>query len=396
MIAGMPSVLLVSSNGAGMGHLTRLLAYARRMPADTRRQVLSLSQAVPVVEQEGLAWEYLPSQGASGLRPASWRRLFAERVTEILHRLDPDVLVFDGTHPYSGLDRALAAHPRTRAVWSRRGMWLPGRNVDQLAKSAWFDAVVEPGDLAGAADRGATARAQGGQAAVRVGPVTLVDRGDETADDSGSDADAASGSDAGSARARARAALGLPAEGPLALVTLGAGNINDTDDEVGAAAAALREQGVGVCVTAPSIAERAYAGAGVHLVRHFPLSEHLAAFDCAVAAAGYNSFHESLRLGVPTLFVPNARTSLDDQVGRAAYAAEQGWALSAPTLTGGAAPAVVGELLARGQELAARARAADPGNGAAAAAAEILRVAALAGSGPNAASRQPAGDGGSR
>lgn len=358
MIAGMPSVLLVSSNGAGMGHLTRLLAYSSKMPAGTRRHVLSLSQAAPVVEQLGLPWEYLPSQGASGLRPASWRRLFAERVGESLRRLDPDVLVFDGTHPYAGLDAALAAHPRTRAVWSRRGMWRPGRNVDQLAKAAWFDAVVEPGDLAGAADVGATrSAAASGPGVVRVDPVTLVDR------------------DHLSSRAQARRALGLPADGPLALVSLGAGNINDTEGEVGAAAAALRAQGVGVCVTAPSIADRAYAGSDVHLVRHFPLSEHFAAFDCAVAAAGYNSFHESLRLGVPTLFVPNQHTSLDDQEARARYAAERGWALSAPTLTGGRADRLVAELLERGPELAGRARADDPGNGAAAAAEAILRVA---------------------
>lgn len=365
MIAGMPSVLLLSSNGAGMGHLTRLLAYARRLPPGTRQHVLSLSQAVPVVAQEGIRWEYVPSQGATGLRPAAWRRLFAERVTEILHRLDPDVLVFDGTHPYSGLDLALAAHPRTRAVWSRRGMWRAGRNVDQLAKSSWFDAVLEPGDLAADADRGATTTAEG---AVRVPPVTLVDR------------------DGLSTREQARSVLGLPADGALALVTLGAGNINDTLDEVGAAASALQADGVGVCVTAPSIAERAYAGSDVHLVRHFPLSEHLAAFDYAVAAAGYNSFHETLRLGVPTLFVPNRQTSLDDQAARSRHAAQRGWALSADTLTGGRGRGLVGELLDRGPELAARAMAADPGNGAGGAAEEILRVAALAGSGPNAAS----------
>ncbi|WP_238348469.1 UDP-N-acetylglucosamine--LPS N-acetylglucosamine transferase [Ornithinimicrobium pratense] len=366
MIAGMPSVLLLSSNGAGMGHLTRLLAYARRLPGGTRTHVLSLSQAVPVVGQEGIPWEYLPSQGATGLRPASWRRLFAERVTEALQRLDPDVLVFDGTHPYSGLDLALAAHPRTRAVWSRRGMWRPGRNVDQLEKASWFDAVVEPGDLAAAADRGATATTAG---AVRVSPVTLVDR------------------EGRSSRADARAALGLPADDPLALVALGAGNINDTDDEVGAAASALQARGVGVCVTAPSIAERAYAGADVHLVRHFPLSEHFAAFDHVVAAAGYNSFHEALRLGVPALFVPNRHTNLDDQAGRAGHAAARGWALSADTLTGGRAPALVEQLLHEGPGMAARALAEDPGNGAGAAAAEIVRVAGLAGAGGNAASR---------
>ncbi len=356
IIAGMPSVLLVSSNGAGMGHLTRLLAYGRRMPADVRRHVVSMSQAVPVVASEGLTWEYLPSQGATGLRPATWRSLLADRMSEVLGRVDPDVLVFDGTHPYSGLDVALAAHPRTRAVWSRRAMWKPGRNGAQLDKAAWFDVVLEPGDLAADADRGETVTA----AATRVRPVTMLDREDL------------------SDRATARAALGLPADGPLALVSLGAGNINDTGDEVGAAVRALRSQGVGACVTAPSIAERAYAGDDVHLVRHFPLSEHFRAFDHVVTAAGYNSVHEALRLGVPALLVPNDATSLDDQVTRARHAAERGWALTARTLTGGRADALVEELVARGPELAARAQAQDPGNGAADAAQEILRVAGLA------------------
>src|SRR5690606_5154986 len=104
---------------------------------------------------------------------------------------------------------------------------------------------------------------------------------------------------------------------------------------------------------------------------------HFAAFDYAVVAAGYNSFHETLRFGVPALFVPNDATSLDDQVARAEHAAGRGWALSARTLTDGRAPELVRELLGRGPELAARARAEDPGNGAVDAASELMRVAAL-------------------
>lgn len=350
-----PTVLLLSSNGAGMGHLTRLLAYGRRMDG-VRVHVVSLSQAAPVVAAEGVTWEYLPSQGSTGLRPATWRSLFADRVAEVLSRVAPAALVFDGTHPYRGLDVALRSHPGTRSVWSRRGMWKPGRNVDQLAKSAWFDAVVEPGDLSAAADRGATAAATD---AVRVRPVTLVDRGATTT------------------REQAREALGLPADGPLALVSLGAGNINDTADEVGAAAAALRRQGVGVCVTVPAIAERAVRHDDLHVVSHFPLSEHFAAFDCAVAAAGYNSFHETLRLGVPTLFVPNDHTSLDDQVARADHAAAQGWALSTRTLTDDGADDLVRRLLEDGPQLARAAQEADPGNGAGDAARAVLEAGGL-------------------
>lgn len=341
-----PVVLLMSSNGAGMGHLTRLLAYLRRLPGGVRGHVVSLSQAVPVVARYDVPFEYVPSLDATGMDSGQWRSLFAERVDEVLGRVRPAVLVFDGTHPYAGLDDALARHPQTRAVWSRRAMWKAGRNRHQLAKEAWFDAVLEPGDLSAPVDTGATV----GRPAHRVDPVTLVDAGEA------------------SDRATARAALGLPPDATLALVSLGAGNINDTADDLTAAVGALRSEGVEVCVTQPSIAERTSGSEGVHLVRHFPLAEHLAAFDVAVAASGYNSFHEHLRLGLPTLFVPNTHASLDDQVARARYAADRGWAGCAESLAGPAGAQQVSRLLRDGPAMAERARAADPGNGAPAAA----------------------------
>jgi UDP:flavonoid glycosyltransferase YjiC (YdhE family) len=175
-------------------------------------------------------------------------------------------------------------------------------------------------------------------------------------------------------RATARAALGLDPEPPVALVSLGAGNINDTSDDVGASIAALRSMGVQVCVTRPEIA----AGGGdhhdVHVVRTYPLSRHYRAFDLAISASGYNSFHELLRFGVPTLFVPNRVTALDDQDARARYAAEQGLAHQLPSVTVDAAKPLLEDLLAHGEGMTARARDLDPGNGAGDAAAHIMRL----------------------
>lgn len=349
MLQNSPTILLVSSNGAGMGHLTRLLAYARRLPGTVTPFVLSMSQAVPVVEAEGLAWEYLPSQGASGLRPSVWRQLFASRMDEILSRLEPAVMVFDGAHPYAGLDRALAAHPATRSVWSRRGMWKRRHSTDQLLKSAWFDTVVEPGDLAINADRGPTSTADD---AVRTRPVTLLDPHELVP------------------RTEAREALGLPSDGPLALITLGAGNLNDPEAEIRAAISHLRRLGIGACVTVPTIADRTFPGE-VHVTRRYPLSRYYRAFDYAISAAGYNSFHELLRFGVPTLFVPNTRTSLDDQVSRASWSASAGCALSLPTLTDARGRLGLEMLIEDAGSLSSAALAADPGNGAEDAAAMI-------------------------
>jgi UDP-N-acetylglucosamine:LPS N-acetylglucosamine transferase len=63
-------------------------------------------------------------------------------------------------------------------------------------------------------------------------------------------------------------------------------------------------------------------------VRVFPISRYLRAFDLTVSAAGYTAFHEQLRSGTPTVFLPDRRAPLDDQVGRARYADAAGVALS--------------------------------------------------------------------
>ncbi|MEI2774435.1 MAG: glycosyltransferase [Tetrasphaera sp.] len=346
-----PLVMLMSSNGAGMGHLTRLLAYAVRLPPPVRRYVLAMSQAVPVVSQYGYRYEYLPSAGAVGMANSSWQPLFQERLEEIVGRVGPDLVVFDGTHPYAGMDVVRAAHPGTRWVWSRRGMWKPGRSADQLAKASWFDEVIEPGDLAAPYDEGAAASAL----AYRVGPVTLADPGDLLP------------------REEARARLGLPAQGRIGLISLGAGNINDTSGDVGAAAAALRHTGCGVAVTQVDIAREAVGG-DVHAVRAYPLAPCYSAFDVVFAAAGYNSFHELLRLGIPTAFVPNRDTALDDQDARSRYAADQGWAVRLDHVSVDAASAAIWTLLEHGSDMAAAAVGADPGNGAAEAAGRLVAV----------------------
>lgn len=337
-----PRALFITSNGAGMGHLTRLLSYARRGESDLAPHVLSLSQAVPVVSRFGYPYEYLPSSTATGLMPRRWRTFFVERVTEAMRRIRPAVVVFDGTWPYEGIPEVREADPAALWVWSRRGMWRAGQNSEQLAKAAWFDEVIEPGDFAAPFDAGVTVGAR----ASRVGPVTLLD--DDELDD----------------RAEARRALGLESTAPMALVSLGAGNINDTRGDLGAVVATLRSLGVQVCVTRPEIAIGGADDPDVHVLRDFPLSRRYRAFDLAVSATGYNSFHELLRFGVPTLFVPNQSTALDDQEARARFAAERGLGHQLASVTVETAKPLLADLLDRGRDMVAGVAAIDPGNGA--------------------------------
>jgi UDP:flavonoid glycosyltransferase YjiC (YdhE family) len=305
-------VLYVSSNGAGMGHLTRLMAMARRADG-VRPLFLSMSQAVPVVGDLGFSYEYVPSRDDLGVGPRRWNRLLSRRYLEVLERERPAAVVFDGTFPYEPLVQARRSHPGTALVWSRRAMWRPGQGSRQLASADAFDLVLEPGELAAERDRGLTAKRHD---AHRVDPVTLLDP-DELV-----------------SRAEAAAELGTDPDRPTVLVSLGAGNINDLDSDSGRLVAALAAApGLQVVVTTPAIANRAPSVPdGVRAVSVYPISRYLRAFDASVAAAGYNSFHEMAQNLVPTAYVPNASTAMDDQVGRAQWAQDAGIGLCVDAL----------------------------------------------------------------
>ncbi len=315
-------VLFVSSNGAGMGHLTRLLAMARRATSGIEPVFLSMSQAVPVVERYGFPWEYCPSRADLDVDAASWNDFFGGRLAEVLRTFEPRALVFDGTWPYRGLREARDRYPDIAFVWSRRAMWRVDTDTRKLEQADLFDLIVEPGELAAEFDRGPTV---GRGDAQRVGPVTLLGP-DELLD-----------------RQKARTELGMDPDAPALLVTLGAGNINDITSGLDTVADEMRAwAGWQVYATSAPIAwNGGVARPDVHALSVYPLARYLHAFDGAVAASGYNSYHELLMAGVPTIFVPNLETATDDQFARAAFAEKAGIGLCLPTLR----PETIGDAL---------------------------------------------------
>jgi UDP-N-acetylglucosamine:LPS N-acetylglucosamine transferase len=62
----------------------------------------------------------------------------------------------------------------------------------------------------------------------------------------------------------------------------------------------------------------------VRLIRGFPISRYMNAFDFTIAAASYNTFNESMSYGLPAIFIPNEHVSMDDQSSRAAFAEANG------------------------------------------------------------------------
>jgi glycosyltransferase involved in cell wall biosynthesis len=308
MVAEPPGgVLLVSDNGAGLGHLSRLMAIARRLPPETPAVIATQSHGASVAHREGFLTEYIPSRRVLGLPRQRWTELLRSRLEHLVDLHRPAVVAVDSV-PHDGIVDAVRSRRDVTWVWVRRPMWRRDTGHEWIERGAVFDGILEPGEFAGAADEGPTVadRAR----AHEVAPITYLDR-HELVD-----------------RDAAREALGLDPERPAALLQLGAGNINDISTPAARIAARLRDAGFQVVLAESAIATEPMPPVpGAVVVKAYPISRYLRGLDLVISASGYNSFHELLAFGVPTVFVPNRETSLDDQVSRARFAAAAGAAL---------------------------------------------------------------------
>ncbi len=322
-------ILFTTSNGTGLGHLTRSMAIARRLGSEHESLFLTLSAAAPVVEQMGFAVEYVASYATPGSgNDYRWSRRLRSRLRAVIAEAQPDVVVFDGTHPYEAL---LGALPRqAEVVWCRRPLWKAGSSQVPLRRAGAFNAVLEPGELAEALDAGPTVALR--ESAHRVAPIVLLDRSELLS------------------RADAAAELGLDPAAATVLVSLGQGAEVQEANRVALAALSGRP-GIQVAALSSALERAGDVPEGVVALRAtYPMSRYFAAIDACVAAAGYNAFHELIALAVPSLYVPMPRLT-DDQPARARWAEAEGVGLAVSGPSDPALPAKIDELLERREQI---------------------------------------------
>ncbi|MBU2662152.1 glycosyl transferase [Actinoplanes bogorensis] len=258
------------------GSPARLTAIARRLPGDLAAVIATDSYESP---GDGFLTEHIPAYEEFGAPRDAWNRMLRDRLSHLVELHRPEIVAVDDL-PHPGIVEAVRAHPEVLWVWVRRAMWKRSPlNTEWLTEGKVFDHVLEPGEFAAMADDGPTVAER--ETAHRVEPITLLDAGELL--------DAAA----------ARADLGLD-DRPAALVRL-----DDT-----------------------RIVERLERHGFQVVVRTTAVSRYLRAFDLAVSAADYDAYHEQLRFGIPTVFVPSGDDPLDDQAARARFADASGVALT--------------------------------------------------------------------
>ncbi len=127
----------------------------------------------------------------------------------------------------------------------------------------------------------------------------------------------------------ARSRLSVPKEAKVVYVQLGAGRINDIESDLNTVLNALFEhENVFVVLGESMLGERlSFTHERLRVIRDYPNALYANGFDASVQAGGYNSFQEMRTFGVPTLFIPNTDTGMDDQVKRCKIAEDEGWGI---------------------------------------------------------------------
>ncbi|MFT5686011.1 MAG: UDP-N-acetylglucosamine--N-acetylmuramyl-(pentapeptide) pyrophosphoryl-undecaprenol N-acetylglucosamine transferase [Myxococcota bacterium] len=328
-------------NGRGMGHLVRQLSilrwirrYGALLDIGVECWVLTSSEADTLARREGVPSLKMPSKAMmrdAGIDPHRYLGIARTWVLNTIAGLSPDVLIVD-TFPAGSFGELVAALElaRCRVLVERRVRPDFAQDDAYSALLPLYDRRIVPDDR-------------------QTGPIIIREREELLPRD------------------RARSALGIPDGDRAVYVSLGGGGDKSANQLIPRAVRLLRKSGWHVVVGAgPLYSGEEVRGPGITWLDRYVPVELFNGLDAAVSAGGYNSFHELMYVGVPTVFLPQPRIA-DDQEERVARAVAAGAGRRAASLA--EVPALLED-----PGTAEAARGLVPDNGARHAAARILSL----------------------
>ncbi len=302
-------VVLFPTNGVGLGHFSRMFSLARaikRNKPSIEVVFVTTSPTVHPLYSNSFTCYHLPGRKKfSSMSPSVWNSICEEILANVLSLHRPSHFVFDGSYPYRGMLNAIKNRPNIHKVWVRR-IGKKSQLKDYSEPLSHFDRVVIPGDYMEPDTRKFSS--WNVDEINLAPPLISVSRKDLLPGE------------------ELRFRLGIPNDGVVALVSLGAGVINEIGDVRRFVTDAITSRGV-YAVIADSLLNPGVdflEDSRVRVIREFPIMVYRKSFDFAVIAGGYNSIHESVFLKLPSLIIPNHSTGSDDQKNRAIFASKNG------------------------------------------------------------------------
>ena len=302
-------IVLFPTNGVGLGHFSRMFSLARaikRARPSTEIVFFTTSPVVHPIYSRSFTCYHLPGRKKfTDMSPSSWNSICEESLANVISLHRPRIFVFDGSYPYRGMLNSIKNKTNIHKVWIRRPGKLSSNSIPTDSISH-FDRIVIPGDYIETDEE--IFSSWDVEEVNLVPPLISVSRSDLLP----------------SRELKGR--LGIPNESQVALISLGAGVINEIGDVRRFVIEGITSRGI-YAVIADSMlnpSDEFFDDTLVRVVKEFPIMKYRKSFDFAIIAGGYNSIHESIFLKLPSLVIPNDGTGSDDQRLRSNFAAQSG------------------------------------------------------------------------
>jgi UDP:flavonoid glycosyltransferase YjiC (YdhE family) len=306
---GKPSVLFVPTNGVGLGHAKRCSLIADEMREKATPSFAAFPSCIGMLTASG--FDTLPLVSRTSHRAGhdndvtNFARLKAAAS-------EAAAMVFDGGYVFDSVMRAAADNDKP-SIWVRRGLWQASQNNQvALDRQKTFTRIVVPTE---AFDE-LNAQEETTSNVVKVGPI--VQRIDLNAGEVGD--------------LRASLAERLDIQGKKLVITmLGGGVAADRRAQINTICSHLSGQDdvMHLLVVWPTATTDPgwFHYPNTRVVQSIHASALIPLADLFISAIGYNSFHEAMYGQVPTIFIPQMASFMDDQRARGKAAADRELAL---------------------------------------------------------------------
>jgi predicted glycosyltransferase len=302
------SVVFLPTNGVGLGHAQRctLIAESLQQKHSARSVFAAFPSCMQLIMSRGFDVMPMVSKSTLHAEPLANDILNYVRLEPLL--ADAAAFVFDGGYVFNSIFHSVLERGLPSA-WIRRGLWQAGQNNSvALEREKVFDSVIVPQEAFDELNEDYS----NGPRITKVGPI--VRQFEPSEED----------------RLGLRSALGDRFSVPfqrLVVTMLGGGVASDRSAQTAAICAGLarRKDVLHLVVTWPTatVEPGLFSWPNTRVVRTHNAGMLAAVADLYISAVGYNSFHEAMYNRIPTIFIPQVATFMDDQRARALAAVER-------------------------------------------------------------------------
>ncbi len=293
-------ILFMPTNGSGLGHLTRSLAIARRlkeMYPNVEIIFFTTSFAINIIKEEGFLAYYFPSVNLlpKNISDRDIDNIMERNLIEIIKRHNIDTLVFDGVFPYAYLINVIEKLESLNPIWIQRGMYKSGKSKVVINRESFFNLIIVPSEA-----NQYYSNLNKNSNFQYCSPIVYSKRSELLP------------------REVIIKMWNLDPNKKTVYIQLGEGLYNDANSLISKVVKALkREKDLQIVVAESIIAHKPYkVDPDIFVIRDYPNSIYFNAFDFAIITGSYNTFHETIYFGLPSILFPIKETGTDDHFAR--------------------------------------------------------------------------------